>query len=67
MSLNFTKNFGKSVLCFVTIRLDIIGVKVKATNPENKTQNAKVQANSINNFPIKPSIKPTGIKIRQQA
>lgn len=42
------------------MRLLIIGVRVRAINPENNTQKARVQANSINNLPSIPSIKPTG-------
>ena len=37
-----------------------MGVKVKATNHEKRKQKARVQANSINSFPKKPSMKPIG-------
>ena len=33
---------------------------MRATKPENKTQKANVQANSINSLPKNPSIKPIG-------
>ena len=45
------KILGLGVSDLLIILLVIIGVRVKATKPENNTQNARVQANSINNLP----------------
>ena len=42
------------------MRLVIIGVRVRATKPENNTQNAKVHANSMKSLQRKPSMRPIG-------
>src|SRR6476659_5814756 len=58
---NFKRCLGKTL--FITISFEhITGLKVIATNPDIITQNARVQANSINSFPTKPSKKPIGKK-----
>src|SRR5690554_1324803 len=46
---------------FFNIREDIIGVKVKDTKDEIITEPATTTPNSLNNRPVKPSRKITGI------
>ena len=56
--MNLSKKFGFG-LCRSSTEL-IMGDRVSATKHETSTAPAKANANSLNNFPVRPGVKAKG-------